>query len=164
MLCGFFCAFFYLCVFLCTKNAAVQVFYCAVNHCPHARIARIKSTHGFFVFTYVRTYTMLYSSVLYSPVIVHPPASTVVYPNAQAVFTCELASESTVAWLVNGQDSRILPEDDISTGSNELIETLNITARRYYNNAKVQCLALEIGGSTFEKSPIVTLTIQGTSI
>ena len=27
--------FFYLCVFLCTKNSGVQVFYCAVNHCPH---------------------------------------------------------------------------------------------------------------------------------
>ena len=34
MLCGFFVRFFYLCGFLCTKNAGVRVFYCAVNHCP----------------------------------------------------------------------------------------------------------------------------------
>ena len=103
----------------------------------------------------------------YSPgLIVQPPTSTVVYPDTQAVFTCELTSGSVVVWFVNGTDRRLLPEevrDDISTGNDGLTETLTITARTQYNNTVVQCAALEIGGSGIERSDNVNLTIQGTS-
>ena len=97
--------------------------------------------------------------------IVQPPTSTVVYPDTQTVFTCELTSGSLGAWLINGTDSRELPEevrDDISTGDDGLTEILNITARTQYNNTVVQCAASEFGGSGSERSDNVTLTIQGT--
>ena len=97
--------------------------------------------------------------------IVQPPTSTVVYPDTQAVFTCELTSGSLGVWFINGTESRALPEevrDDISTGDDGLAETLTITARTQYNNTVVQCAAQEFGGSGIERSDNVTLTIQGT--
>ena len=111
---------------------------------------------------------MLRSSMSYSPgLIVQPPTSTVVYPDTQTVFTCEVTSGSVGIWFINGIESRELPEevrDDISTGVDGLNTTLTITARTQYNNTVVQCVAIEIGGSGREMSTNVTLTIQGTSI
>ena len=99
--------------------------------------------------------------------IVQPPTSTVVYPDTQAVFTCEVTPGSAGIWYVNGTDSRLLPEevrDDISTGDDGLTEILTITSRTQYNNTVVQCVASELRGPGFEESDNVTLTIQGTSI
>ena len=44
-----------MCIFV-YKNVGVQDFYCAVNHCPHTRIARIKSTHNFptYIVVYIQ--------------------------------------------------------------------------------------------------------------
>ena len=111
---------------------------------------------------------MLYRCVSYSPgLIVRPPTSTVVYPDTQAVFTCEPSSGYVIAaWYVNGTDSRLLPEevrDDTSNRADGFTEILIITARTQYNNTVVQCLAIEIGGSGIKRSDNVTLTIQGTS-
>ena len=111
---------------------------------------------------------MLYSSVPYFPdLIVRPPTSTVVYPDTQAVFTCEVTSGSHGVWFVNGTRSGLLPEevgDDISTRDDGLTEILTITARTQYNNTVVHFMAQKVGGSESERSNNVTLTIQGTSI
>ena len=104
---------------------------------------------------------------IHSPgLIVQPPTSTVVYPNTQAVFTCEVIPDSVCVWYVNDTDSRLLlPEevrDDISIRNDGFTEILTITAKTQYNNTVVQCVAQERRGSGLERSNITTLRIQGT--
>ena len=90
-----------------------------------------------------------------------------VYPDTQAVFTCEVKSGSIGVWYINSTDIRELSEElknDIHAEMfTSLTMTLNITARVQYNNTLVQCAAQEIGGSGNERSN-VTLTIQGTAV
>ena len=118
--------------------------------------------------SYVHTFLQIISVhtfISYSPdLIIQPPTSIVVYPDTQAVFTCELSVSAFGGWFVNGMDIRLLSEElknDISTGRVGFNERLTITARTHYNNTVVQCVAGEYDGSGREESDDVTLKIQG---
>ena len=116
---------------------------------------------------YIKIYCCIRSSVSYSPgLIVQPPTSTVVYSNTQAVFTCEVMLISVYVWFINGTDGRALSSNDadIKTADDGLTKILILRAKTLYNNTIVQYEAAVIGGSGFERSDNVTLTIQGTCI
>ena len=89
-----------------------------------------------------------------------------VYPDTQAVFTCEYISGLVSAWYINGTRSDSLPEElrsDINILDVGDFETLTITTRTQYNNTVIQCHVGRLGGNGYERTADnVTLTIQGT--
>ena len=106
-----------------------------------------------------------YQLSCYSPEIVTPPESVVVFTDSGAEFVCEARNAPAFTWRVNGTflgqlDPSLradLDTDQETVGDNELY-TLTIPARAEYNGTVVQCVVF---GGEFRESGNATLTIQG---
>ena len=103
----------------------------------------------------------------YSPEIVTPPESVVVFTDSEEEFTCETRNAPFVAWQVNGTFlSQLDPSlhADLVNAQQTVGDidrhTLTILARAEYNGTVVQCVAAVPGGE-FRESGSATLMIQG---
>ena len=111
------------------------------------------------------TYQLSY----YSPEIVTPPESVVVFTDSEAEFTCGTRNAPSFSWRVNGTFfSQLDPslradlDPDQETVGDIDRHTLTIPARAEYNGTVVQCVA-SVPGGEFRQSGNATLTIQGIS-
>ena len=103
----------------------------------------------------------------YSPDIITPPESVVVFTHSEAEFTCETRNAPSFAWQVNGIFLRQLDPSlhaDLDTDDKRIGDivqnTLTIPARAEYNGTVVQCVA-SVPGGDFRESGNATLMIQG---
>ena len=99
--------------------------------------------------------------------IVDPPENVTVFIDQSALFTCE-TDGGIPDWRVNGTQLHDLLRqirEDIciegrNTDHNTTIETFTIPAKAGYNETKINCLVLDIYGSSVESETAI-LRIQG---